>query len=262
MPQNTKTALARLTASILGLICLSACAATDAVAQEAAIVATPERAAPVSTEPIAFGPQAPFASEIYNFFVQDELFGPATCQTVFIGSSSIRFWLTLEEDFPALAPLNRGFGGSEITHVIGYFDVLLARHTPQEIVFYAGENDLNAGATPAEVAARFETFMELKSQRLGDTPVYFLSIKPSFARLSELGAQAEANALIAALAQSREDLTYVDIAAPMLEDGVPKPIFISDQLHMNLDGYAIWTDVLSAALSAPDRPRAAGCETE
>ena len=65
----------------------------------------------ISTEPIPFTVDAPFASEIYNFFVQDELFQPTTCRTVFTGSSSIRFWLTLDEDFPELAPLNRGFGG-------------------------------------------------------------------------------------------------------------------------------------------------------
>ena len=213
----------------------------------------------ISTEPIAFGPDAPFASEIYNFFVQDELFPPSACRTVFTGSSSIRFWLTLDEDFPELDPLNRGFGGSEITHLIGYFDIVLSRHQPREIIFYAGENDLNAGASPAEMAARFDVFMDLKTERLGDAPVYFLSVKPSYARLDELPAQNDANALIEAYAETRDDLTFVDIASPMMEGDVPKQIFISDELHMNLDGYAIWTETLRAVLSNPDRPKRSDC---
>ncbi|MCR9196408.1 MAG: GDSL-type esterase/lipase family protein [Hyphomonas sp.] len=228
---------------------LTACSVSPSFAQAPAI----------STEPIPFDADAPFASEIYTFFVQDELYPPTACRTVFTGSSSIRFWLGLEEDFPAHEPLNRGFGGSQITEVIGYFDILLTRHQPREIIFYAGENDLNAGASPADVAARFEAFMGVKDQRLGDTPVYFLSVKPSFARLGELAAQTETNALIQAYAETREDLIYVDIASPMMDGKVPKKIFISDQLHMNLDGYAIWTDALDPLLNRPDRRVRSGC---
>lgn len=214
----------------------------------------------ISTEPYELGPNAPFASEIYDFFVQDELFAPKSCRTVFTGSSSIRFWLTLEDDFPALTPLNRGFGGSQITDVIGYFDLLLTRHQPKEIIFYAGENDINAGASPTDVAARFEVFMGLKTDRIGDAPVYFLSLKPSVARFGEFAAQSEANALIQTMAEARDDLIYIDIATPMMADGAPKPIFIFDQLHMNLDGYAIWTEALADRLADPERPKRTGCE--
>ena len=246
---------------LVGLLALACSACATALEPQAPVIAeAPQAPAPaISTEPIAFGPEAPFASEIYNFFVQDELFGTPPCRTVFTGSSSIRFWYTLNEDFPDLSPLNRGFGGSQITDVIGYFDILLSRHQPREIIFYAGENDLNFGASSAEVAARFDVFMDLKTDRLGDAPVYFLSAKPSFARLGELAAQSEANDLIAAYAETRDDLIYVDIAAPMMDGDVPKQIFISDQLHMNLDGYAIWTETLAPLLSDPDRPKRTGC---
>ncbi|MEM7330032.1 MAG: GDSL-type esterase/lipase family protein [Pseudomonadota bacterium] len=228
--------------------------ASAALAQPVPVVA-PE----ISTEPYEFSAEAPFASEIYNFFVQDELFPPAPCRTVFTGSSSIRFWLTLQDDFPDLKPLNRGFGGSQITDVIGYFDLLLTRHQPKEIIFYAGENDINAGASPADIAARFEVFMGLKTDRLGDAPVYFLSLKPSVARFGEFASQSEANALIQSMAEARDDLIYVDIATPMMDGETPKPIFISDQLHMNLDGYAIWTEALADRLADPERPKRTGC---
>lgn len=241
--------------NIIRSLTLSAFCAGVACAQPA-----PVTAPSISTEPYAFSAEAPFASEIYNFFVQDELFPPAACRTVFTGSSSIRFWYTLQEDFPDLAPLNRGFGGSQITDVIGYFDILLTRHQPKEIIFYAGENDLNFGVSPQTVLQRFEAFMDLKTDRLGNAPVYFLAIKPSAARLSDLPQQNEANAMIQELAETRRDLIYVDIATPMMEGDAPKPIFIFDQLHMNLEGYAIWTDVLSKLLADPERAVRTGCE--
>ncbi|MEO1321730.1 MAG: GDSL-type esterase/lipase family protein [Pseudomonadota bacterium] len=236
-------------------LALAALLASAAHAQPAPI-APPD----ISTEPYTFSAEAPFASEIYNFFVQDELFPPTACRTVFTGSSSIRFWLTLQDDFPDLKPLNRGFGGSEIKDVIGYFDILLTRHQPKEIVFYAGENDLNFGVSPAETARRLEAFMELKTDRLGDAPVYFLAIKPSFARTADLAAQAETNTIVEAMADARSDLIYVDIATPMMDGETLKPIFISDQLHMNLDGYAIWSEVLTDLLADPNRPVRMGCE--
>ena len=108
--------------------------------------------------------------------------------------------------------------------------------------------------------ARFETFMALKTDRLGDEPGYVLSIKPSVGRLVQLRAQLGTNALIAAFAETREDLIYVDIATPMMADAeTPQPIFISDQLHMNASGYAIWTDVLTPLLTDPARPVRTGC---
>lgn len=211
---------------------------------------------------IEFTADAPFASEMYTFYVQDAHTPPEACRTVFIGSSSIRFWLSLDEDFPDVDPLNRGFGGSQISHAIGYFDRLLTPHAPKEIVFYSGENDLNAGLTPEQVLSRFQTFLELKTSRLGDAPVYFLSIKPSYARWAQWSAQQRANQLIAAYAETRTDLHFIDVSSPMIdESGAPKPIFISDQLHMNPAGYAIWTGVLGPILSNAERPVRTGCET-
>ncbi|GAB5455900.1 MAG: SGNH/GDSL hydrolase family protein [Henriciella sp.] len=256
MAGNDRVSARSIALALISLPLLWSCA-TAQLSVDAAESVPPTEI--ISTEPITFGPDAPFATEIYNFFVQDEVFEPTACRTVFTGSSSIRFWFNLDDDFPGLNALNRGFGGSEITHVIGYFDFLLTKHQPREIIFYAGENDLNAGASPADVAKRFSVFMDMKTERLGDAPVYFLSVKPSYARLGELAAQTETNALIQAEAANREDLIFVDIAAPMMEGETPKQIFISDQLHMNLDGYAIWTQTLAPLLSQPDRPMRSGC---
>jgi lysophospholipase L1-like esterase len=38
------------------------------------------------------------------------------------------------------------------------------------------------------------------------------------------------------------------VVAPMLDKGKPKELFVADGLHMNREGYVIWTRVVKAAL--------------
>lgn len=204
---------------------------------------------------------SPFASEIYTFLMRDEIQAPKPCVTLFTGSSSIRFWFTLEDDFPGLDVVNRGFGGSEMEHVIDYFDFLVTPHQPKEIVLYAGENDIHAGEAPEDVFADVKRFLELKDQRLGQTPVYYIAMKPSKARWDQYARQSEANALIRNLADTRSDLVYVDIVPAMLGDGLPKDIFVRDDLHMNAEGYRLWTSLLRPMLSNESRPLSAACST-
>lgn len=201
----------------------------------------------------------PFAPEIQFFSVEDEIYPPPACATLFVGSSSIRYWTKLGEAFPGVRTIRRGYGGSTVADANFYFDRIVARYKPKRIVFYAGENDINAGRPPETVAADFEEFMARKSAVLGETPVYFISIKPSLARRGDLDAQRRANALITTLADGRDDLVFVDVASPMMENGAPKPIFISDNLHMNHAGYEIWRRAIAHALKKEKASRAPHC---
>jgi len=70
----------------------------------------------------------------------------------------------------------------------------------RRIVFYAGENDLDAGKSVDRVIADFETFVARKSQALGETPVYFISLKPSKLRFAQFPLQTQVNDAIRARA--------------------------------------------------------------
>jgi len=212
---------------------------------------------PVQTPP----PSAPrFEEAIAAFEAADKAAMPPKCATLFVGSSSIRFWRTLKEDFTDRTVINRGFGGSTVWEVGAYFDRVVAPYKPKEIVFYAGDNDINAKRTPDEAYADFAAFMKRKDQALGATPVWFISAKPSKSRIEQLPAQAQFNAKVKALADRRDDLAYIDIVTPMLKpDGSPKDIFVEDNLHMTPEGYAIWTPIVDAALDAGQKAKAPGC---
>ena len=58
-----------------------------------------------------------FDEDIDKFLDQDRLDPPPENAFLFIGSSSIRLWKTLEEDMKPLKIINRGFGGAHTKHL-------------------------------------------------------------------------------------------------------------------------------------------------
>jgi lysophospholipase L1-like esterase len=211
----------------------------------------------VAPEPIRLDRLSP---EIDAFEAADRAAPPPACADLFVGSSSIRFWRSLKEDFPARTVINRGFGGSTIAEVTYFFPRIVAPYKPRRIIFYAGENDLNSGVSPAGAFSDFQKFMALKSDALGPTPVWYISAKPSKLRLDQMPAQTDLNNRIKALASKRSDLAYIDVVGAMLKpDGTPKDIYVADNLHMTPDGYAIWTPLVERALAKGQRASAPGC---
>lgn len=199
-------------------------------------------------------------SEIERYVEADRAAPPAHCQVLFVGSSSIVLWKkSLAADMAPLQVINRGFGSSHIEHVNLWFDEIVAPYHPRAIVFYAGENDLNAGKSVDRVVADFDTFMARKSELLGDTPVYFISLKPSRQRFEQLPQQNAVNAAIRARAQTRPDLRFIDVVPLMLENGKPKDIFGPDGLHMTPAGYVLWTGAVKAALLPNDGAQQQSC---
>ncbi len=187
--------------------------------------------------------------EVQAFVDADRLAPPAPCQVLFVGSSSFVKWKeTLAADMAPLPVINRGFGGSHIEYVNRWFDSIVVPYRPRAIVFYAGENDIDAGKSVSRVVADFDEFMRRKTKALAATPVYFISLKPSKLRFAELPLQTRVNDAIRQRAGRRSDLYYIDVVGPMLEDGKPKEIFGPDGLHMNREGYEIWTRVVRGAL--------------
>lgn len=170
---------------------------------------------------------------------------------IFVGSSSIRLWASLQNDFPASPCLNRGFGGSRLSEVALYFETLVLRHNPQQVVVYAGENDLAEGATPEDVFAAFDAICRQAHVTYPTLPLIYVSIKPSPSRWHLQEAITRTNGLIAARCASDPCLTFVDVYTPMLNaEGQPRAeLFSGDQLHMNAAGYALWSRLLSPALA-------------
>ncbi|HJR75198.1 MAG TPA: SGNH/GDSL hydrolase family protein [Luteimonas sp.] len=185
-----------------------------------------------------------------RFDAEDAAHAPPAHPIVFTGSSSIRLWTSLAADFPGRPLLNRGFGGSQLRDAVHYADRLAIRYRPRMVVVYAGDNDIDAGRTAQQVHSDFVALIARLRKDLPDTPIVYLSIKPSPLRIAQLPTQREANALIAAEAKKWRRVEFVDISTPMLDaNGQPRAeLFMPDRLHMNAEGYAVWRKVVAPYL--------------
>jgi uncharacterized sulfatase len=173
---------------------------------------------------------------------------PQDC-IVFAGSSSIRLW-DVAKSFPGLAVVNVGFGGSQIADVTHFAGRLVQKHKPRTVVFYAGDNDIAAGKSPAQVADDFRAFAAAVHRDMPKTKVIFLAVKPTPARWRLFDGQTKANALVESYCRGVDWLAFVDVVRPMLgADGKLRPeLYARDGLHLNEVGYKVWTDLLKPHL--------------
>lgn len=190
--------------------------------------------------------------EIAAFMAQDQARPPPPGSVLFIGSSSIRMWTTLQHDFPEVHTINRGFGGSEINDSTYFADRIVMPYKPRVIVMYAGDNDIEAGDSPGFVRDEFAAFVRKARTTDPGVPIGFIAIKRSMARKNLLPQIRQANALVKAYADSRPGVSYLDVFTPMLgADGQPQwKWFTKDGLHMNRSGYALWVSVVKPWLDA------------
>jgi lysophospholipase L1-like esterase len=172
-----------------------------------------------------------------NSFVADAV--------LFVGSSSIRLWPTAE-DFHEFGVINRGFGGSQISDVNYFAGRIVLPYKPKVIAFYAGDNDVAAGKSAEQVFEDYQKFVTLVHEKLPETKIIFIGIKPSGSRWSLWPVMAEANGMIEDFCGKNRRLYYFDSATPLLgNDGQPDAkLFLKDRLHLNPEGYRAWTKAL------------------
>ncbi|MDC3113363.1 GDSL-type esterase/lipase family protein [Gammaproteobacteria bacterium] len=192
-----------------------------------------------------------FIDEINEFKRLDKENFPEKGRILFTGSSSIRFWNSLEKDMQPLKVLNRGFGGAHISHVIHHFDDIVRPYSPKAIVFFCGTNDLTALKTPEETLNDFKKFLKLVKNEFGTIKVYMIGIKPSVDRLYLDEEERVFNNSISFLAKEDPYLEYINVWDLMLnEDGTRMPdLYVEDGLHMNPKGYEIWTQLVRESLN-------------
>lgn len=193
-----------------------------------------------------------FEKDILAFEAIDKTNPPPKQAVLFIGSSSIRMWKTLAQDFPDYRVINRGFGGSQIADSIHFADRVVIPYEPRVIVFYSGGNDINGGKSPETVANDFKTFVGKVRETLPATKLVYISIAPNPARWAQIDHIREANRLIRDYAVKEVGLSFIDVHPHMLgDDGQPKPdIFLPDRLHMNQKGYVIWKRIVGEHLQS------------
>lgn len=171
---------------------------------------------------------------------------------VFFGSSSIRLWKGLEEMMSPLRVVNRGYGGATVRDIHYNYSSIMAHYRPKAFVVFCdndiagNDNDLTTG----EVLDQYRLLFQRMEEDYPDTPVFFLSWKYSDLRAGLRDKQRIVNHLMAEYAAISPLVTFVDVNSLLLdENGEVNPaLFESDNLHINRDGYLLWTSVLKPQL--------------
>jgi lysophospholipase L1-like esterase len=182
---------------------------------------------------------------IRTFEEQDRRTPPPKGAIVFTGASSIVRW-NLQESFPDLNVINRGFGGSEMSDAARYASRIVVPYSPRIVVLYSGDNDIGRGVTPEQVEADFERFVRVVHGALPQTRIVVIGVKPSLLRWGVYDNMKKANAMMRGYIEAHKGLEYVEVGPPMLgADGKPRPeLFVQDGLHLTADGYTLWTTLL------------------
>ncbi|MBK8506320.1 MAG: G-D-S-L family lipolytic protein [Saprospiraceae bacterium] len=162
--------------------------------------------------------------------------------TIFTGSSSVRMWRNVAETYPQYHVVNRGFGGSQMSDLLHYLDVLVLQSKPCQVFIYEGDNDISAGKSIGQIMKDAEKVCSRIGVASPNTEIVFISPKPSVARWQLKDQYVELNQALKSYAMEHENVKFADVWSPALgSDGVVlQDIFLEDNLHMNEKGYAIW----------------------
>ena len=197
-------------------------------------------------------PRNRWDEELAAYAERDREQPPAPGGICLIGSSNIRLWTTLAEDFPGLNVLNRGVGGAKLAEIAEFGPQLVGSAKPRLVVVSAGTNDIAGGATADDVRAAFARLVGNLRREQPDVGVAFLAIAPSIERWSQFDRQRDANTAVRAFIEASGDagLHYLDANAAFLgPDGTPDPVcFADDRQHPSTIGNARRAEILRPLL--------------
>jgi len=170
---------------------------------------------------------------------------------LFAGSSSIRKWDNIEDSFPGFNVIKNGFGGSQFSDLIFYYDKLIAAYRADVILIYEGDNDIADGKKPAQVLKDAKHLLSAIRDDFPETPVVFISVKPSIARWGLKKEYEKVNKKLRKACSKNENTFYADVWDVMLDmnGDVRKDLFVKDDLHMNPSGYELWTSEITKVLN-------------
>jgi len=162
--------------------------------------------------------------------------------TVIIGDS-ISQWLPSELLLSDRFYLNQGISGDTTGGILQRLSVL-DQVSPDTIYVMAGVNDLRNGKTNEEILANLQKIMQQLRQTHPQAQVIINSVLPTRLVAVPSDRTSFLNQQIAHLAE-QEGVRYLELTSAFTEsDGTLRREFTTDGLHLNPQGYAVWTSAL------------------
>ena len=172
---------------------------------------------------------------------------------MFAGSSSIRLWSTLAEDMKPYEVIQRGYGGAKLSDFAIYANRIFSPHPCQAIVFFIANDIMGSpqDKTPEEVKKLFLNVLKTFRKSHPSAPFFYIEITPTPSRWNAWTQITKANDLIRKVCENHRNTYFIKTSFAFLnEKGEPNDkLFVADKLHLNADGYKIWTGLIKDELN-------------
>ncbi len=173
---------------------------------------------------------------------------------LFIGSSSIRLWGSIEADMAPYHPIQRGYGGARFSDLAVFAEDLIAAHRFRGVVVFVANDVTGRDDDPeaGQVAQWFRMVAEVALRHQPEAMVFCVEVTPTPSRWHAWHAIREVNTALRAVCEGDPRLHYVATASRFLDgQGEPRAeYFVSDRLHLNESGYAVWAELIRSELAA------------
>lgn len=171
---------------------------------------------------------------------------------LFAGSSSIRLWSTLAGDLAPYPVIQRGYGGARLSDFSVFAGRIIYPHPCRAIVLFIA-NDITgseADKTPEGVRDLFLNVLNTIRDKFPDTPVFWIAITPTGLRWKAWPEIEKANSLIQKACEENKNTYFIPTKSEFLNtSGLPRDeLFRPDRLHLNEEGYKVWTSVIRKEL--------------
>ena len=193
-----------------------------------------------------------FQSSIEQFERFDNRNSPIKDATLFVGSSSIVYWKTAQF-FPDYAVINRGFGGASIGEIEYFYDEVIKRHNPKNVVLYS-DIDIENGVEPAIAVANHIRLITRIEQDFPNANIMILDMKPTLVDFilgkNVRANKVQANKLLKKFANARSQRHYIDVTSAMVTKTgkLNDTLFLDDGMHLNDKGYQAWQPLIDNIL--------------
>ena len=168
------------------------------------------------------------------------------------GSSSVRIWDSIHTDLAPFQVMQRGYGGAKLSDFNYYADRIIKTQQFKAIVIFVA-NDIagvESDKAPKEVKRLFKDLVKQVRKRNPGTPVCWIEVTPTPKRWHVSKQIREASDFIEAYCSKQDDLHFISTFDQYTTpEGLPdSTLFRKDMLHLNRDGYLLWTDIIKTSL--------------
>ena len=180
-------------------------------------------------------------------------------QIVFVGDSITDLYPL--DDYYAdldLAAYNRGIGGDTTTGVLKRLQESVFDLKPSTVVLMIGTNDINGNVKTEKILKNYQEILTRIKTELPNTRLYCVSVIPqnltietySTIKIDEATPRILAlNEKIKEMVASEPNMTYLDLFSLLADENnrlIEK--YSDDGLHLNAEGFKVWTGLLKPYL--------------